>query len=260
MAINKEILFNQAHKGISTYLRPISLNEIIIEFDNVERSEGLRLAQQTLKKLETAGVQAELYDHNGKSPHIHIKNIEGLAELSKEERETYKEAFIKFYAADPTKADYSLTRDNHLIALENAIHFKRILGERPHYTRKILIGKINEGALNFVDPLILQKAKTIKENKPAKVTPAEFRSTLSFKIAEKIKITDIARQFGITQATPKLWECPFHNSINGHDLSLNDSAGLFHCFGCEASGSIIKFYSKLKELKPEFKFKMEASS
>jgi len=31
--------------------------------------------------------------------------------------------------------------------------------------------------------------------------------------------------------------------------TLNDNLGLFHCFGCNVSGNIIKFYAMLKKLK-----------
>jgi len=40
--------------------------------------------------------------------------------------------------------------------------------------------------------------------------------------------------------------CPFHNDSDP-SLSLDEEKGLFHCFGCNISGNIIKFNALLKK-------------
>lgn len=106
-------------------LREVLPHEIIIEFDGYEghtRAEAVRLVKETCRKLSEAEFQYIVFDHEGKSPHIHIF-IEGLDKLPYEKRTDYKKAFIKKYSTCPEKTDMSLC-GSHLVALEYAPHFK----------------------------------------------------------------------------------------------------------------------------------------
>jgi len=47
--------------------------------------------------------------------------------------------------------------------------------------------------------------------------------------------------------------CPFHDDRKP-SLSIDNSSGLFHCFGCDASGSIFDFYAKMNGLNTKSDF------
>ena len=108
--------FKPAWEGKDPRFREIDKDEIIIEFDNCNRKEGLEYAEKTIKKIN-GRYRLEIWDHNGKSPHIHIKNIRGLKELTPKQRALYKKSFLRKYAGNPDKADVSLCT-KHLIAKE----------------------------------------------------------------------------------------------------------------------------------------------
>jgi len=78
-------------------------------------------------------------------------------------------------------------------------------------------------------------------------------SGITNKIIQKIRITDIAEQFGLKLKGNKT-KCPFHNDTNP-SLCFDDDKGFFYCHGCHQGGNIIKFYAMLKELNPNFKYK-----
>lgn len=106
-------------------LRELLPGEIVIEFDGYEgqsREEAERLVALTCDKLDADGLHYIVFDHWGKSPHIHLW-VAGLEGLSKDRRRAYKEAFIRKYAGDPAKADMSLAGE-HLIATEYLFHWK----------------------------------------------------------------------------------------------------------------------------------------
>lgn len=69
-----------------------------------------------------------------------------------------------------------------------------------------------------------------------------------FRGDSKIKIMDIANQFGIKPFNRKLRLCPFHADTN-NSLSLSNEKGVFNCFGCGKKGNIITFYAMLKKIK-----------
>ena len=45
----------------------------------------------------------------------------------------------------------------------------------------------------------------------------------------------------------RMGRCPFHDD-KGPSLSVEDSKGLFHCFGCQASGNVYHFLMKIEGL------------
>ena len=102
------------------------LDEVVWEFDGYSgqsRAEADKLTKETVARLVGAGYDFIVFDHGGKSPHVHAW-VDGLAILPDEERVKYKEALVKRFAADSEKVDLSLCASAHLIALEYAPHWK----------------------------------------------------------------------------------------------------------------------------------------
>ena len=105
-------------------LREILNNEIVIEFDSPYLNLNWEAINETAINLYKANITFEIWDHKGKSPHLHIHNLP-LSTLDKEKRAIFKKVFIRTYV--PKKylpfVDLSLT-GIHLIALEWAFHWK----------------------------------------------------------------------------------------------------------------------------------------
>lgn len=66
-------------------------------------------------------------------------------------------------------------------------------------------------------------------------------------LAKKIKITEIAKRYGI-EVKRNMCVCPFHHD-KSPSMSLSDNKGMFHCFSCQESGGIKKFVKKLEEMR-----------
>lgn len=67
-------------------------------------------------------------------------------------------------------------------------------------------------------------------------------------INTKLKITDIAKRYGLEVDKKGKVICPFHYDSQP-SLVLDDKRNIFHCFGCGTKGNIIKFNMKLKQMK-----------
>ena len=65
------------------------------------------------------------------------------------------------------------------------------------------------------------------------------RSRIRKLIDENLKITDVAKSYGI-KVKGKKAICPFHDDKDP-SLSLSDEKNVFNCFGCKAKGDIIEF-------------------
>ena len=242
---------NQAELAKKMNWKYIQKNEIVIEFDDYEtedkqviliRPKQLEAVNSTSYNLAKAGYCFEVWYAEGqRSCHIHLKNFpEPLSQV-------YKEAFIKKYVPSEwlQYADLKMCEPNHLVAAEGRLHYK-------YKTPKLLIHRFNENFANYIEPELVERS-TIKEIERPKLTPNEYRTTLSAKIAAKILITAIADQFGLEPFDSSKRVCPFH--ADGHpSLSLDNSRGWFKCFGCQAHGGIVKFYAMLKEINPNFRF------
>ena len=104
-------------------LREIAQDEIVIEFDTVNDRKSAILVNITIRKLWNDNYNFYVYDHKGKSPHIHIYGISALDDMDSRLASFYKKEFIKKYANHP-ETDMSLTRQSQLIAFEFRSHFK----------------------------------------------------------------------------------------------------------------------------------------
>ncbi len=244
-------------------MRKQYLNEIIIDID--DRTEhGLLCFMQTGINLVNNGYNIEIWYATGmKNPHIHIKNILSLDGLNKEEGTRYRKLFFEryipkdFWRVNRLSEDVGAIPDYSIAeSYENAYH--PIAEEnKPHYkykTIKLLRSNFNKNAINQIEIDLWDKAKLPELPKlsiACKSIKEEHFKTLARKIAGKISIIVIADQFGLTPLSKKSRICPFHSDSNP-SLSLKEDLGLFNCFGCHASGNIIKFYAMLKKLNPSF--------
>ena len=82
----------------------------------------------------------------------------------------------------------------------------------------------------------LEKKRTIKKIK------SEFLNLINV----NLKITDVAKKYGLDTDKKGRTTCPFHNDREP-SLFLDDKKNIFHCFGCGAKGNIITFIKKMEE-------------
>lgn len=67
-------------------------------------------------------------------------------------------------------------------------------------------------------------------------------------INTKLKITDVAKSYGLDTDKKGITTCPFHYDTSP-SLHLENKRNIFHCFGCGAKGDIIIFIKKMEEMK-----------
>lgn len=70
------------------------------------------------------------------------------------------------------------------------------------------------------------------------------------KLRGKIKITDIAKKYGLTVRKNRS-KCPFHNGSNPTSLSFDNKKNIFHCFACDVRGDLLTLIQMLEDLKDE---------
>ncbi len=130
---NSEMLFPQ-----SWNLREILRNEIVIEFDNVERDIALEACRLTTENLKQLNISFEVWDHMGKSPHLHIHNLP-IPQLSKNKLKEFKKFLVRKFVPEEYHevVDFSLC-GIHLVAIENVNHWKG------KYEVKKLIWKVDQ--------------------------------------------------------------------------------------------------------------------
>lgn len=213
--------------------RYILPNEIIIEFDSKPEwnvYEGSPIAiNETAYNLMKDKSNFQIFSHNGKSPHLHIKNFD--RNLNEQE----KIAFIKKYV--PKRffpfVDLSLCKKKPCIAKEFELHWK-------YGRRKLLLGEWNVGMSNIF-PSDLEIEEPQQEKKIA-----VNGSGITAKIIKKVSIINVAKDYGLDVDRTGKCLCPFHPDNETPSLKFYDSQGRFHCFGCNKDGNIIEFLKQLK--------------
>lgn len=216
--------------------RWVAPNEIIIE--DLEEEDLFSIAEE----MYLEGYKLEYWKApKQKSGHLHIKNLQFNlcpAELTEDQTLRYKELIMQKYIPENlwSKVDWNFVKTKkHRIAEENKPHFKG-------YGIKQLIKVFGERNENQIETELYHKAKTeTPSSKEFIVNPN------AQKIQDKIKITDVARKYGITLHGDKCL-CPFHADKNP-SLIFSDEKGCFYCFGCLVKGGIIKFVQMMEDLK-----------
>lgn len=171
--------------GTATYQRLLKDDEIVIEFDFPEkmnnqnaRKLGLNLINKTEKRLADK-YHYEIWDHGGKSPHLHIKNIKGLAELEKDVRLAYKAVFCKKYSADFERTDKGYySKERVLIQKENTPHWKKDLYDKPYHNKELSREEFPKTE-NLLEDELLNNAYKRAEEKQKQLTdgPQAFSSS-----------------------------------------------------------------------------------
>lgn len=236
-----EIPKQQFAEQFGRWIKP---NEIVFDFDN--RKFGFHGINFTGINLANAGYKFEIwYSEGGKSPHLHIKDIQFLDLKNQEQINKYKELFLLKYTPKKYKEFLDLQiAEKHKIAEENKSHYK-------YKTIKKLCGVWNEDKENFAEPELLEEAKQeIIEKKEREI---DYKSSgITAEIVRKISIIDVAKKYGV-KVRGNMAKCPFHDDKTP-SLSLSDKKGAFYCFGCNAHGNLIDFIyllrkNKLQEVK-----------
>lgn len=93
---------------------------------------------------------------------------------------------------------------------------------------------------NKYPPEIFKEKKEIRRYK----TNDKVRDLIN----TKIKITDVAKSYGLDTDKKGKTTCPFHYDTEP-SLMLSDKKNVFYCFGCHAKGDIITFKKKMEEIK-----------
>ncbi len=75
-------------------------------------------------------------------------------------------------------------------------------------------------------------------------------------IKSRLNLVDVVRRYVELRRVGTRWmgPCPFHNETKG-SFSVNEAEGFFYCFGCQASGDVFDFYSRINGL--EFRETLE---
>lgn len=240
--------------------RWIESDEIVFDCDN-KHGFGEQAIACIEILLQLADYNFEVWKAEGqKSPHLHIKGIPYISNLTPEQNEAYKRLFMQKYIAKAKAEwgdkDYFNDFDfklcgKHRIAEENKPHYK-------YKTFKLLIMNWQTGKPNPYEREIYEQAINEEQEETEEKENRERSeingSGITAEIKKKINIIDIAKQFGLEVSGKGFSICPFHPD-NNPSLKFYEEQGRFCCFGCQAKGNLIVFYAMLKKLRPEFVYR-----
>ena len=212
--------------------RWIKPNEIVFDVD--DREKGFEAINFIGINLYNANYNFEIwYCEGGKSPHLHIKNICFL-DLEGEQLQKYKTLFLFKYTPKEYREFLDLkVAGKHRIAEEDKTHYK-------YKTIKKLLNVWNEDKQNYVESDLYEKARQ-QDKIIISIDPT------AQELKDKLPIIAVAQKYGL-KLRGNMAVCPFHKD-QSPSLSLSNDKGIFHCFGCGASGDIITFVKLLEDLK-----------
>lgn len=176
---------NVSFTGLGNH-RSVALNEIVIEHDSPNKQRALWCSRMTIARLRMAGYNFFVYSFFGRSPHIHVYNINGLNEQSFEFIKEYKRQFLKKYSPFPETDIGVNTSKNHLIASEFKKHYKH------GNVKKLIIA--SDSLFNRLEPQLfeatinsLNKLKFSREpKKRVYVSPEEIMWFIRWVSREKL--------------------------------------------------------------------------
>lgn len=223
-------------------------NEIRIEFDSDDREENWKAVNLTAVELYKQGYSfAIYYVDGGRSPHIHIYDLDELEQLDYEKRNLYRERWLKRICPEGFEPDYGLCDEKHLCALEFTNHFKY---NKPKQLLSFFgYGGAGQRGLDLDLKLEILHKKERKNKFKSKSRNVKLGDLLRSKTRDIIiRELDFERVFDKYNVNyrGKMAVCPFHNDTNG-SLSFSNEKGLWKCFGCSAKGDIITLIKMLKE-------------
>jgi len=225
-------------------------NEIRIEFDSEDKGKNWESINQTAINLWEAGYSfAIFYVEGGRSPHLHIYDIDELDNFPIEKRNLYRTKFLKKFCPKGSDPDLGLCDEKHLCALEFATHFK-------YHKSKKLLSYFWQGANQGMDSEIfceMVMGKTPKEkigkllHKKRNIKFGDsLKDTQRDLIINNLNFEIIFDKYGV-KYKGKMALCPFH-ADKDMSLSFSNEKGLWKCFGCQAKGDIITMIKMLREL------------
>jgi len=222
-------------------------NEIRIEFDGEDKNTNWEAVNLTAIKLEKLKYSFAIFSVDvGRSPHIHIYDLDELEQLNEEQRTSYRIQFLNKICPG-LEPDLELCNEKHLCALEFVNHFKY---NKPKQILRYFYNGMNMGIDSKIKDNILNK----KTKKPTK---KKTNNQKTLKLGDKIKRSSrdiLINELTFEQVFDKykisyrggMAICPFHNDTNG-SLSFTNSKGLWNCFGCHEKGDIITLIKLLEE-------------
>lgn len=225
-------------------------NEIRIEFDSDSREQNWTWANETAIKLNSLKLSfAIFYVEGGRSPHIHIYDLDELETLEYEQRVEYRKLFLNFVCPKDAKPDQALCDEKHLCALEFVNHFKY---NKPKQLLNIFWNGRNQGLDYSIKYSLHEKAWYPKKKKIEKkeITLTDIlRNQVREKIIENLTFETVFDKYGV-KYKGHMAVCPFH-ADGDNSLSFSNEKGVWKCFGdgCGKDGDIITMVKLLKEKK-----------
>lgn len=223
-------------------------NEIRIEFDGEDKKKNWMNLQLTMFKLEELHYSfAVFYVDGGRSPHLHIYDLDELETLEYDDRTEYRKKFLAKVCPIDSGVDYGLCDEKHLCALEFAIHFK-------YKKKKELLNYFDNGRNQGIDFDIkwdLQNKVKIKPKVEFNKKQLKFGDLLvktkEQQIISSLNFETILDKYKVEYKN-KMALCPFH-ADKDMSLSFSNEKKVWNCFGCNEKGDIITFIKKLRGLK-----------
>ena len=188
----------------------------------------------------------------GRSPHLHIYDIDELDNFNIGQRNAYREIFLKKFCPKGSKPDINLCDEKHLCALEFATHFKY---KKPKALLSFFWQGKNQGMDTeiWIDMVFKKPKKEIVEKLLHKKKPKKLgdllKDTQRDLIINNLNFETVFKKYKIKYKGKKAM-CPFHKD-GDPSLSFTNENGLWKCWGngCEAKGDIITLIKMLEDLK-----------
>lgn len=223
-------------------------NEIRIEFDSKDLDKNWEDINFTAIKLNEEGYSFAIFSvDGGRSPHLHIYDLDELETLSYDQRTTYRNKFLTKICPKGSEPDKGLSDEKHLCALEFANHFKH---KNPKKLLSYFWNGRNQG-IDFDLKMEVLEGERTKKKIVIKEKPLKFGDQLKLKrsdfIKSKLSFEQVFDKYEVDYRG-HMALCPFH-ADKDRSLSFSNEKSLWKCFGCEEKGDIITLVRKLKELK-----------
>lgn len=214
-------------------------NEIRIEFDSKNNELNWKNCNQTIINLISNNYSfAVYYVEGGRSPHIHIYNLDELESLSYEQRTKFRKLFLLKYCPNKSNPDMKLCDEKHLLALEFVNHFKY---NKPKQLLYYFWNGMNMGIDYDLKFKVLFHTNTITKLK------INFTNEIINDLKSKLYFEKIFDKYKI-KYKGYMAQCPFHNDTN-FSLSFSNEKFVWNCFGCNKKGDMITLIKLLMEQK-----------